>query len=190
MAKKSAAAVPDYSDYKVEPGANVLATLSQLADEQKQAEAEVARLEEELRSAQAKLRDLAEHRLPNLMNECGMREFTTKDGIKIKVVEKIRGSIPEAHATRAFAWLEEHGHDNLIKREFKIEFGKDEEGWAKKFQADLAKRKRPLKVQLKRAVHPSTLASFVNEQLADGVDFPMEMFGVHQQRSSKIEFKD
>lgn len=180
----------DYSEFKDGPGDNVLAQLSAMAMEQKQAEAEVARLEEELKKAQAKLKDLSEHKIPELMDAAEVKEFTTKDGIKIKIVEKIRGSIPEANAPKAFAWLEEHGHDNLIKREFKIEFGKNEEAWARKFEADLKKRKRPLKVRLKRAVHPSTLASFINEQLENGVDFPMDTFGVYRQRFSKIEFKE
>lgn len=180
----------DYSEFKDGPGDNLLARLSGLALDQKRAEAEVARLEEELKTAQARLRDIAEHQLPALMDEAEMSEFTTKDGIKISVKEVIRGSIPASNASKAFAWLEEHGHDNLIKREFKIEFGKDEEAWAKKFARDLAKRKRPLKVQLKRTVNPRTLQAFVREQLEEGVDIPLNLFGVFRQRFSKIDFKD
>lgn len=184
------ATVHDYSDFKDGPGDNLLARLSGLALDQKEAEAEVARLEEALKAAQARLRDIAEHQLPALMDEAEMKVCQTRDGITIKIVEKIRGSIPAATAPKAFAWLEEHGHGNLIKREVKVEFGKGEEAWAKKFMADLAKRKRPLKVDLKRGVHPSTLASFVTEQLQEGVDIPLETFGVFRQRSAKIEFKD
>lgn len=180
----------DYSDFKDGPGDNLLARISGLALDQKQAEADVARLEEELKAAQAKLRDIAEHQLPALMDEAEMKICQTRDGITVKVVEKIRGSIPAATAPKAFAWLEEHGHGNLIKREVKVEFGRDEEAWAKKFLADLAKRKKPLKHELKRAVHPSTLASFVTEQLQEGVDIPLDTFGVYRQRSAKIEFKE
>lgn len=185
-----AAPVHDYSDFKDGPGDNLLARLSGLALDQKQAEAEVERLAEELKQAQNKLRDISEHQLPALMDEAEMKVCQTRDGITIKVVEKIRGSIPAPTAAKAFAWLEEHGHGNLIKREVKIEFGRDEEAWAKKFMADLAKRKKPLKHELKRGVHPSTLASFVTEQLQEGVDIPLETFGVFRQRSTKIEFKD
>jgi len=39
----------------------------------------------------------------------------------------------------------------------------------------------------KAAVHPSTLTSFVKERLAEGDDFPLELFGVHRQRSSVID---
>lgn len=180
----------DYSEFKDGPGDNVLARISGLALDQKEAEAEVARCEEALKKAQEKLRDIAEHQLPALMDEAEVKECTTKDGIKVKIVEKIRGSIPAATAEKAFAWLEEHNHGKLIKREFKIEFSKGDEAWAKKFEADLRKRKKPLKFDIKRGVHPSTLASFVTEQLQEGVDIPLDTFGVFRQRSAKIDFKD
>ncbi len=180
----------DYSDFKDGPGDNVLARISGLALDQKEAEAEVARCEEALKKAQERLRDISEHQLPALMDEAEVKECVTKDGIKVKIVEKIRGSIPKDNADRAFGWLEEHGHGKLVKREFKIEFGKGDEAWAKKFQQDLDKRKKKLKYEVKRGVHPSTLASFVTEQLQEGVDIPLDTFGVYRQRSSKIDFKD
>lgn len=176
----------DYSDHKDGPGDNLLAQLSGLALDQKRAEAEVARLEEALRKAKETLKDISEHRMPALMDEAEMSEFKTKDGIKIKIKETIRASIKDENAAKAFAWLEEHEHGNLIKREFKIEFGKDEESWAKRFQSDLAKRKKPLKHTLKRSVHPQTLSAFITEQLREGVDVPLATFGAFRQRASEI----
>jgi hypothetical protein len=180
----------DYSDYQQQgPGDNALAELSHLAMQQQQAEAEVARLEEELRKAQNHLKDLAERQIPEMMDNCGMSEFTTRDGIKIKVDEKIRGSIPKNKEPAALQWLEDNGHGNLIKRQFVVEFNKDEEKLAKKFKADLEKRKSVPKNQIKRTVHATTLQSFVKEQLEKGVDFPLETFGVFRQRFTKIQVK-
>ena len=179
----------DYSEFQSKVGDNLLARLSGLALDQKKAEAEVARLEEELKKAQANLRDIAEHQIPSLMEEVGMKEFITEEGVKIKVVEKIRGSIPEANAEKAFAWLEKMEYDNIVKREFKITFGKEEEDWARKFESDLKKRKKKLNFVVKRGIHPSTLASFVSELLKEGVDIPLDLFGVYRQRLSKIEYK-
>ena len=177
----------DYSGFRDAPADNILARLSELAKKQLHAEAEVARLERALKEAQQALQDIKERQVPAVMDEAEMKDFTTRDGLKIKIQEKIRGSIPEATAEQAFAWLEQHKFDNLIKREFKIEFGKDEEAWAKKFMADLAKRKRPLKFQVKRGVHPSTLCAFIAEQLAQGTDIPLDVFGVYRQRTSKVD---
>lgn len=179
----------DYSEFKEKPKDNVLGQLAGMAQEQKADEALVARLEEELAAAKEKLKTISEVTIPKFMDDCGMKDFTTKDGLRIDIVETIRGSIPKASETQAFSWLEDHNSGRLIKREFKIEFGKDEEAWAKKFQADLAKRKRPLKATVKRAVHPQTLAAYVREQLEAGVAIPLDVFGVYRQRASKVTVK-
>ena len=177
----------DYSDYKEQLGDNILSVLNGVALDQKKAEAEVARLEEELGLAKQALRHISENTLPTLMDECGMTEFTTTDGIKISVTETIRASIPIESQAQAFEWLKGHNHDDLIKREFKIEFGKGEEKWAEEFEKKLNEEERPLKVQVKRGVHPQTLASFVREQLKEGVDIPLSVFGASRIRSSKIK---
>lgn len=190
--KESTMSDYDYDDLKQEvrgAGDNILAQLAGLALEQKRAEAEVAKAEEALAVAKTELKRLCEQEIPDLMDKAETSDHTTKDGIRIKIKEKVHGSIPKANEEKAFTWLKEHNHDALIKREFKIQFGKDEEAWAQKFLKDLQKRKRPLAFELKRAVHPSTLSSFVTSQLESGVDFPMDIFGVFRKRSSEIEVK-
>ena len=171
-------------------GDNMLAQLSGLALDQKIAEAKVEKVTEELRVAKEELALIAEIKIPELMDEAEMTDFTTRDGINICIKENFRASIPEANKPKAFAWLAEHGHDNLIKREFKIEFGKNEEKWAKKFQAYLAKRKEPFKLEVKREVHANTLSAFVKEQVGEGIDVPLDLFGAFRQRISKITLKD
>jgi hypothetical protein len=181
----------NYDDIKseVSPKDNILGQLSGLAmDAQRQA-ARVARLQEELSAAEAELKHTVERSIPELMDAADMAEYTTKDGVKIKIAEAIRGSISKDNAEKAFKWLEEHNHADLVKREFVIRFGKNEEAWAKKFQADLAKRKQKLACDVKRAVHPSTLASFLKNQLEAGTDIPVDLFGVFRQRVAKIEIK-
>lgn len=179
----------DYSEFKDGPGDNILAQIASKAKEQVAAEAKVARLEEQLKEAQAELRMIAEQELPALMDAAEQVKLTTKDGIEIQVAEAIRANIPEANKDKAFSWLEDNNHGRLIKREFKIEFGKDEEAWANKFERDLAKRKKPLRVSRKKAVNPQTLSAFVREQLAEGVSLPMDLLGVFRQRFTKVKVK-
>ncbi len=126
------------------PGDNILKALASLALDQKRKEAEVARIEEQLNVAKAELKQLAETDIPKLMDEAGMENYTTKDGIKIKINEKIRGSIPKATEAKAFEWLAEHGHGDLIKRLVSVQFNKDEEAWAAKFVRDMNQRKKKL----------------------------------------------
>lgn len=182
----------DYSDFKSTPstiGDNLMAQLTSTASDQAHAEARVARLEEELAEAKEHLRQLSENIMPELMEQAGMEEFSTKDGLSIKISEKIRGSIPKGNEAPAFRWLDENGHGNLIKRQFMIDFGKDQEKLVRKFEADLKRRKTPLNVSTKMSVHPSTLQSFIKDQLEAGVQIPLDTFGAYRQRFSKIEVK-
>lgn len=182
-------AVHDYGEFRDGPGDNLLGSIRAVARRLKTEEAEVARLEDELQKAKETLRHTAEHELPGLMETAGMTKFALEEGTEIVVNEVLRGSIPKSRAEEAFTWLEEHNSGALIKREVVIEFDRDEEAWAKKFLADLAKRKKPVRSQVKKAVHPQTLLAYLREQLGEGVSIPLELFGVFRQRIAKVELK-
>ena len=177
----------DYSKLqKADQSADItLKQISILAQEQMDAEAEVARAEQNLKAAQDKLKNIAEFRLPELMDSIGMSEFTLKDGSKVQVKESLHASIAIANQPSAFGWLAEIKQDNLIKRKFEIEFGRDQEEWAKQFQKELNDRDDPLNWKCKRSVHPQTLSAFVREQLENGIEIPQSITVVRQ-RTSKI----
>ncbi len=179
------AKVPDYGEREDIAEAS-LAELTRLAFAQQEAEAKVTQLEDDLKTAKVMLREISERRLPELMDSIGMEKFKTKDGIEINVRERIHASIPEINAGKAFSWLEEHGEGGLIKRQFTIEFDKAELAWAKKFEADCKKRKKPLRLKRKETVHPMTLGAYIGEALANGVDVPLDLFGAFRQRFTKI----
>ena len=184
--------IHDYSAFKQEPdqaGGNLMTALVSLADQQEAAQAEVERLEALLDEAKKNLDRISQIEIPKLMDGIDGK-LNLPDGRVVTISEKIRSSISSDKKPLAFKWLDDNDHGGLIKRRFIIEFGRDQEDWAKKFEADLRKRKKPLKFDIKRGVHPSTLASFVTEQLQEGVDIPLDTFGVYRQRSSKIDFKD
>jgi hypothetical protein len=176
----------DYSDEKPKAGDNILAQLAGLAQEQKRAEAEVAAAEEALQKAKDRLNHIRLKELPELCAIAQMDKFTTVDGLVVDVSEEVRASIPKQNNADAIAWLEKNGHAALVKRSFTIEFGKEEETWANKFESDLKKRKKPLRVKRKQDVHPQTLGAFVREQMAEGVPVPMDLLGVFRQRVANV----
>jgi hypothetical protein len=179
----------DYTEHTKNEIAAIKEKLSALALEQKKAEALVAKKEKELEDAIAELNIIAKVQLPELMESLGSRKFTTKEGIEISLGEDIRANIPVSSSGEAFSWLEKEGHGNLIKREFKVLFGKEEEEWAKEFEQLIAQSDMNLNVQVKRTVHPSTLSAFVREQLSGGNEIPLDLLGVSRQRQTKIKIK-
>lgn len=177
----------DYSQYEENPGSDdALQRLSNLAEEQAKAEAEVLRVEGELKAANERLRGIAERDIPELMDSLNIKQFETASGLKIKVEEKMFASIPAANKPEAFSWLEGHGHADIIKRSFKVSFGRDEEEVAAEFAQQLRESEHPLNVEDKKEVHASTLAAFCKEQIEAGVDLPMDLFGAYWRRRSKI----
>jgi len=166
-----------------------LTRLNELAKLQARYEQEVRDAEIVLSTAQARLKDVSEKLLPEVMAEMELTETKTEDGIQVKIIEKLRASISQGDATKqaaAFKWLEDNGHGHLIKREFKIQFGKSEEKWANKFEGDLRKRKKPVNLDRKMSVHSGTLAAFLMEQLKQGVEVPLSTFNGFLQQYTKV----
>lgn len=181
----------DYGDDLEAPysGDNSLGLLRSLAAEQRAEELEVGRLERELVEAKERLRIISEVRLPEAMDEVGVPEFSTVDGLKIKIKEVVRTSMGgnEVEKAQALDWLEKNGHGRLIKRVLEVPFGAGEaqQKRARSLQADLVDQ--GLSASFERKVEPSTLRAFVVEMLAEGRDIPLETFKVLRQRRAQIE---
>jgi hypothetical protein len=177
----------DYGEDSRSPkiGDNIKKALLEAANRQEELEVKIAKLTAELETEQGKLRQLAEITIPQIMD--GMfGSWDLGDGRFLEISEKIRASIAGEKAAPACEWLDSHNHGSIIKRQFVIEFNKEDEAWAKKFEADLRKRRKPLNVKRKNTVHPATLEAFVKEQLSNGVDIPQKIFGVYRQKISKV----
>lgn len=163
-----------------------LAVLSKLAVELSEADAEVARIEEELRKAKEKQKDISEYRIPQLMDEIGIEEYKTTSGLKLQVKETIHASVTKAKMTAASRWLDEHGHSALVKRKVLVEFDKDEEEEAQALYDELLNKDTRLRVGQDLTIHPSTLRAWVKEQLESGEDIDLDLFGVYRSRTAKI----
>ena len=166
---------------------DALARAGVMARRQKRAQDRVAAAEKELKAAEEELRVICEEQFPELLASVGLDSLRTSEGLEVVAREKVFAAISAEHAEPAFKWLEDNNHSALIKRQFVIEFGRAEETWANKFEADLRKRKHQLNVKRKKSVHPQTLAAFVRESLAEGVDLPQDTFGVYVRKVTEIK---
>jgi hypothetical protein len=177
----------DYSDDILPAGDNLLAAISKLAQEQALAEAEVARCEKALEEANKALRDISWRRLPELMAEAGQTECTTATGLKIKVADHLRASIPEERKPEAFTWLAKHSLDSVIKSEMKLTFGRGPDG--KRLLDQIFEFAKELEVptEVKQSVHPSTLKSTLAECLKQGTEVPLDVFGAVVQREATVK---
>jgi hypothetical protein len=162
-----------------------LKTVSSLAQEVSNWEGKVAELDEQLRTAKAKLLELTDRDLPDMMAEVGITNFTLADGSKLEVKQTYGARIPVVHRDAAFAWLKEKGHDDIIKNLVSVPFGRGEDSLATDF-INLA-QKNGYAPDQKKEVHPQTLKAFVKEQLEKGQEVPMDLFGVFTGQRASIK---
>lgn len=176
-----------YEKYQDQPGDNILAQISAMAERQVEAEAAVAEAERILELRTKELKAISEDALPDLMDAAGMTEVTTKSGHKVKLDENIFASISKERAPAGLAWLIANGHRALIKDEFKVQFPRGSEEQAAEFEKLVAQYEKLANVAHTTSVHPSTLTSWVREQLAEGADIPLDVLGVTRRRVTKIK---
>jgi hypothetical protein len=126
------------------------------------------------------LRDL----IPSAMKELGLNKFELTDGTKIGLETVTNASIKAEFKPQAFAYLEEKGDEAIIKTNVHADFGKGEMEEAKRAVDALIAA--GFEASLDRNIHPSTLRSYVVEQLEAGANLPLDVFGVFQFDRAKI----
>ena len=104
-----------------------------------------------------KARELAEHKIPELMESLGQEILRTTSGITVELKENVYARIPKKREQEAFDWLHENNEGGLIREE------------------------------VVRRVHPMTLKSWVRGKLEEGKAIPEDLFGVYVQKVAKIK---
>lgn len=163
--------------------------LHALVYEQLAAEDEVTIAERELSAAKRRLSRLADYVIPDVMEEMNLTEYKTSDGLTVKLKQSIRAHISEFNRPTAFAWLEEHENDAMIKTVLTVEVPallSDFEN-VEEIQAALKTVCDNLPSTEAQSVHSSTLSAFVKEKLVEGEEIPLDTFGVFRQVSSVVK---
>jgi len=179
----------EYAAFRDKPSSNLTTVLRQLADEYLAAETEIIQIEAKLEFAKSVMKDIAEVRIPQATD--GMDgKFNLGDGRELQVKEEIRSSIAGDKRIPAINWLDEHDYGHIVKREVIIEFGKGEtertEAFLKALKS-IEKELGTLVVKTNFTVHHATLNSWVKEQLSEGVNLPVDIFGIFRQRTAKVK---
>lgn len=161
---------------------NDLQRAVQLAELLIQLRAKVDDLETQLTAAKNDVRRVEQEDLPDLMQELGLETFTLKSGEKVEVKPEVDCGISEDRRARAHEWLNANGFGGIIKTEVVAKFGKGERDAAQACAEQIGG-------EMIERVHPSTLKSFVKEQMAAGAALPFDLFGVHPYSKVKITAK-
>lgn len=157
--------------------------IAELANKQLDLERELNALEDQLKAKKEQLRVVQEHDLPDALAEAGVSEIRLADGSRVKAEPFVTAHITKAKAEEAHAWLIDHGFGDIIKREVTAKFGKSDDNWVVAVEALQA---RGIAIETKEAVHHSTLRAFAKEQIEQGTDIPVDLFGLYSGFKAKI----
>jgi len=171
---------------------------------------EIARLTLQLDSINKDREQIVSRVLPDLMAECQMESFRLEGGASVVVKEFINLSIPsEAAIEKAygderqdligrrkecFAWMREHGHDDIIKSEVDVIFPKGKDHLCgliiEAVNAVDKAQDIGLSVAQSYGVHAATLKKWANELKADGElgTLPQEAFSLFVGKRASIEY--
>lgn len=162
-----------------------LGKISSLAERYTDLDDEITDAEMRLKILKEQARVIAEKQLPEAMAEVGMAKFTLTDGSEITVKPYYSAKISDEKREECFGWLQDHGHEALIKEEVVLAFNRGEHAKAEEFKAWLDEQS--MDYSGKMGVHPQTLTAFVKEQVESGAEFPLELFNVYIGQIAKIK---
>lgn len=164
----------------------LLNTVSSLIEMQVAAERHVEQSEGILKEAKENLKNIKEERLPEAMRSAGVVEFTTTDFYHVSLHDAYYANIKIENQDAAFTWLKEMGHDDIIKNDVNVSFGRGEEVMAHNAMATLTQL--GFNPTNKKHIHWQTLRAFVKEQMIKGVTLP-EAIDVHVIPTTRIKRK-
>jgi len=179
--------VDQFAEFRADeaPKEDAFKKLNELVQQLVGAERDVAMAEILLKKAQEKRRQLDEFDIPGYMHELGLKDFTNKAGVKIEVKSTIRASIGNRKAA-AYAWLIRNNFSALIKRTVMVAFNTGESKSATELLEELKERNIGAATKEEMKVEAASLTSWVRKQLKDGKEVPADIFGIYDQRSTKI----
>lgn len=181
---------------------NDLTRVKSLAVEMKTAEAAVARAEDALKKAKARLATIQEDLLPKLMQELELPNFTIEDRetgarIVVSLDEEIRVSIPSGGKSRgvrgpdnrpaAYDFFRSIGLGGIIKKEIAVNVGLRGDNFVKHVVGLIQQENPDLDVGVTEKIEPATVTAEIKRLLRAGKSVPLDVFNVTQLTKAKAE---
>lgn len=181
----------DFSEFEVEvDNTDVLAKISNLANDLKKKNKEIAEAEQALKKLKGQQKEIQEERLPALFEQVGWSvgaKIQTGDGTPLSFEEVIHTSIAGAKKPAAIRWLDDNNHGGIVSRNVVIGFNKCDEEKVQKLLKLIGRGWPNHKTELD--VNGASVKALIKRLLKEGVDVPQETFGVHQANIVKISSK-
>lgn len=178
------------------PDNDKLAVIRGKLAEARDLEMEVEKLTDRLKDAKRDLNILLTKTLPDMFQEAQIKVLGLEaEGNTPEYVATLSpfysAGIPtswdEAKRRKAFDWLDENGHGDLIKTRVEVDFAREKRDEAN--EAIAALNDLGLDPEVKEAVHQATLTAWLKEQVEDGNTPPLDVIGGVVGKTIKLKRK-
>ena len=162
-----------------------LATITALADQQTRLEGVVDDLEVRLKAAKKNLREVQEVKLPDAMEEVGMKTFELTDGRSVQVKDDMKIAVPRSRKDQIIEKVREMGHENLIKNRIIVDIGPGKDNVAQ----EVARYASELGVEAHQEgdVNSASLKKVLKDRKAAGKDDDLSFFGAFDYKKAIIK---
>lgn len=164
-----------------------LKEVGELCTRAEEQQTKVNQLDQELKNAQAELRELLEIKIPETLEAAGMTELKLASGKKITIANELSFNIPEERRPKCMQWLRDNNFDSIIKNIVSAQFAKGEDAKALKVYRELLAL--GYNATHKEDVHWQTMKAFLKEQCRNNTlsTSDKELFGVYEYKIAKIK---
>ena len=152
-----------------------IATVAAMARAIRQKEELLSSLEQQVKDEKKALLKMTDEELPAIMIENGIKDLTLDDGSYLSIKQTYGATITVDNRPKAYKWLRDNGHEDIIKNQVSCTSGRGEDDQASAFHAFAAKA--GYSAEQKTEIHSQTLRAFIKDRVEAGDDFPMELFG-------------
>ena len=178
----------DQSDTLQEGGGD-LAELNKKVKKLEACESRLEKLMEEVDTLKSNIKKISYEEIPDLLAEKGLASLKLSDGTVVEVKKVINAYLPKADRDpegreKAFQWLRDNGHGDIIKNDITVSFGRGEDNKAVEY-ASLELHKGYLPTH-KVDVHNRVLVAAFRERLEKGQEVPPELFNLFVGNQTKI----
>lgn len=201
--KPSAAAVRAAQSKAIKPQGpppDQLAAMQAMVKEARYVEQDITDLEERLKEKKALLNEIILNKLPAMMEEAGVNVVGIPAVGNMPAMEarirpfysaNIAAGWDVERRDKAFRWLEDHGHGDLIKTKVEVSFPRGNLKTAKAL-AEQASKKKGAAVNLTETIPSQTLTAWLREEVERRKTVPgkevLEMLGATI--GKKVDLKD
>jgi len=148
-------------------------------------------LEQRLETINQQIRHLCDVELVQLFSTAQLSSLVLEAEGNLPALEAKRlpfysAKLPEEEAARqkAFDWLEENGHSDIIKSLITVALGRGERSLAKKITDTLLQL--GVSYQQSVSVHASTLKAFIKHEIEAGHYVPYDLLGAYAGETVKV----